>query len=374
MEMGARKTDTSKKATPDLEVGPLSAHPFAEIFQEVSGSNYRRLSKSMGRDGLGRAIILYRGQILDGRARYRACLKSEVAPHFEEYMGNDPLDFVLRKNRRRKVGILSKESERTLVQRVQERGCDIATQKLVEAHKPFIKKVAGKYCFVLWGSRHESLIECGVVGLLASLKTFNLSLGYRLNTWSRWSILKEMMEYIVNADVGGIKLSSKEQIVFYNLMRAKSHFDIYEATIPEEKLDEVTTYINKDRSVKVTKDQVRAVNECLCSGDLHLDTLIKYEDGGQGVRELGEDKSPTPEATFEMAEGRDKIWSNIGDLPERQQTIIRGRFRDGDPITYDALGAELGITATRVTQIEKQALTTLKKLLKNSPHPFGLGL
>jgi site-specific DNA-methyltransferase (adenine-specific) len=60
------------------------------------------LADDIGQNGLYEPIILYRGQILDGRHRFLACQKSGVVPKFEEYTGDDPLGFVLSKNATRR--------------------------------------------------------------------------------------------------------------------------------------------------------------------------------------------------------------------------------------------------------------------------------
>lgn len=38
------------------------------------------------------------GDVLDGRNRYRACAEAGIAPRFEEFVGADPLAFVLSMN------------------------------------------------------------------------------------------------------------------------------------------------------------------------------------------------------------------------------------------------------------------------------------
>jgi hypothetical protein len=56
------------------------------------------LKESIKSNGLIEPITLYQGEILDGRNRYTACLLLGIKPVFEEYKGNDPLQFVLSKN------------------------------------------------------------------------------------------------------------------------------------------------------------------------------------------------------------------------------------------------------------------------------------
>ena len=56
------------------------------------------LARDIGERGQLDLITLYQGMILDGRRRYRACLRAGVAPKVENYAGDDPLGFVLSRN------------------------------------------------------------------------------------------------------------------------------------------------------------------------------------------------------------------------------------------------------------------------------------
>ena len=47
-------------------------------------------------------------------------------------------------------------------------------------------------------------------------------------------------------------------------------------------------------------------------------------------------------------------------LSERQQSVIKGRYEDGK--TYTEIGEELGITCGRVSQLEDNALRTLRRI------------
>lgn len=77
-------------------------HPYAEIFPLMEGKEFDELVEDIREKGLMFPIIRYNGQILDGRNRYRACLKAGAQLKFADYPGNDPLNVVITANLKRR--------------------------------------------------------------------------------------------------------------------------------------------------------------------------------------------------------------------------------------------------------------------------------
>ena len=82
----------------------LPVHPYAELFPLMQHPDFDALCGHIATNGLQEEIVLYEGQILDGRNRYLACLARGVAPRFRAYAGEcgSPLAFVVAKNVRRR--------------------------------------------------------------------------------------------------------------------------------------------------------------------------------------------------------------------------------------------------------------------------------
>jgi ParB-like nuclease domain len=85
---------------------PLEPHPFAALFPELPPEELSLLVWDIKERGQLEPIILYKGLILDGRNRYRACQIAGVKPWIEEFNTKDakgsPEDFVLSRNLRRR--------------------------------------------------------------------------------------------------------------------------------------------------------------------------------------------------------------------------------------------------------------------------------
>ena len=71
----------------------------AYLFPDMTEAQFERLVKSIQANGLRVPITVWRGEIIDGRHRYAACLRAGVEPRFE-YLDDDedPVQFVLDKN------------------------------------------------------------------------------------------------------------------------------------------------------------------------------------------------------------------------------------------------------------------------------------
>lgn len=73
-------------------------HAYAEMFPEMTGEEFDRLCKDIEANGQRTPIDLYNNVILDGRNRYKACLKLGIVPKTRPCFPSDPLDFVLSAN------------------------------------------------------------------------------------------------------------------------------------------------------------------------------------------------------------------------------------------------------------------------------------
>jgi hypothetical protein len=82
------------------------SHPLAALFPELPSEELTQLARDIKERGLLEPIIVYKGLILDGRNRYRACQIAGVKPRIEEFNAKaakrSPEEFVLSRNLRRR--------------------------------------------------------------------------------------------------------------------------------------------------------------------------------------------------------------------------------------------------------------------------------
>ena len=73
------------------------------LYTQIPQTEFQALVESIREGGLRRPITLWRGQIIDGRHRYEACLQAGVEPHFVELPDDaDAFQYVLDENSARR--------------------------------------------------------------------------------------------------------------------------------------------------------------------------------------------------------------------------------------------------------------------------------
>lgn len=79
-------------------------HPAAELFPMMSHEDLWNLAEDIKKNGLLEPVILYHGEVLDGRNRLKACELAEVDPQFAEVNGDvpSPTQYVFSKNLNRR--------------------------------------------------------------------------------------------------------------------------------------------------------------------------------------------------------------------------------------------------------------------------------
>jgi ParB-like chromosome segregation protein Spo0J len=80
----------------------MKHHEYANLFPMLPDSELQALAADIAANGLQTPITTLDDMILDGRNRHRACEIAGVDPTFDEYLGGDPLGFVVSHNLHRR--------------------------------------------------------------------------------------------------------------------------------------------------------------------------------------------------------------------------------------------------------------------------------
>jgi RNA polymerase sigma factor for flagellar operon FliA len=97
---------------------------------------------------------------------------------------------------------------------------------------------------------------------------------------------------------------------------------------------------------------------------LHLDRVVEVEGSDGTIRlcdVLPSQAGGDPETSVVESEEIAALRRAVDELPERQRRVITLHLFEG--FTFEQIGAQLGVTASRVCQIEGTAIRALRELL-----------
>lgn len=92
----------------------LTIHPVVGSLPEIDAAQFAVLLDDIRANGQDRPIVLLEGMIWDGRARYRACKRLNVAPWLVPWRGDHPVRHFIKANIHR-AGDPSSEERQTLI-------------------------------------------------------------------------------------------------------------------------------------------------------------------------------------------------------------------------------------------------------------------
>ncbi len=241
--------------------------------------------------------------------------------------------------------VLSNEETTELFKKYQN-GDLTAKEKLVNGNLKLVLSILKKYnnrC-----DNMDDLFQVGVIGLIKAIDNFDLSYNLKLSTYACPLILGEVRRYL--RDNNSIRVSRSLKDLAYKVLKCKEE-------MMQEKGYEPSF---EDIAKKLEVDYFDVVNAMEALRDPVSMFEPIYNDGGDTIYlyDQIEDKSlKTNELEVKMA-----VDDAIKDLKGREQYILEERFITGK--TQMEIAEELMISQAQVSRLEKNAIKTLKKSLK----------
>lgn len=257
------------------------------------------------------------------------------------------------------IPILSAEEERDLFQRFQTEEDLEAARKLVLSHLRYVVYVARGYSG--YGLPLEDLIQQGNVGLMKSVKKFELKHGVRLVSFAVHWIKAEIHEYILkNWKIVKVATTKAQRKLFFNLRKAKERLGWFNS-------DEVNQ-VADDLGVK--PEEVLEMESRLANIDESFEPLVvddeDYVSSPSGYLTQGDTEDPLYVVAEQEEENLhlDGLTAALHALDARSRDIVESRWLQEEKSSLKELAETYGVSIERIRQIEAKALKTMQPYLE----------
>jgi RNA polymerase sigma-32 factor len=252
--------------------------------------------------------------------------------------------------------MLTHEEELELATRFQRDNDLDAARDLVLSHLRVVVSVARGYAG--YGLPQADLIQEGNIGLMKAVKRYDPERGVRLVSFALHWIRAEMHEYVLrNWRLVKIATTKAQRKLFFNLRSLKQGL----GSLKPQEVKKIALELN------VSESDVVEMEARFNGREMALEADVDDEDDKfSPIAYLAADSENEPSNTLEKAE-HEKLKTvglshALASLDERSRRIIEARWlQDNEDVaTLHDLAAEFDVSAERIRQIEKKALSKMQ--------------
>ncbi len=254
------------------------------------------------------------------------------------------------------IPVLTAEEEKILAERFYYENDLQAARELVLSHLRFVVHLARSYRG--YGLSQADLIQEGNLGLMKAVKRFNPEVGVRLISFAVHWIKAEMHEFILrNWRIVKVATTKAQRKLFFNLRSNKKRL----AWLTQEETRAMATELG------VTEEEVTRMEGRMAASDLSFDALAADEDDEGGslapVHYLASEGANPEDLVADddhQSMALEQLTVALAVLDDRSRDIIQQRWLDDGKATLHDLAAKYQVSAERIRQIEKNAMSKLR--------------
>jgi len=259
------------------------------------------------------------------------------------------------------ISLLTAEEEVGLFLRFQEYNDVEAARKIVLSHLRYVAYVARSY--MGYGLPLEDIIQQGNVGLMKSVKKFNLDHKVRLVSFAVHWIKAEIHEFILkNWKIVKIATTKAQRKLFFNLRKTKKRL----GWLKGEEVVRVAEDLGvKPEEVVEMENRLSRVDETFDRPDDNDDDVVSSP-----VVYLSNGNTEDPAWVTESEEISDQralgLTKALSALDERSRDIVQSRWLANEKAGLKDLAEVYGVSMERIRQIEAKAFEKMQPYLEAS--------
>lgn len=222
---------------------------------------------------------------------------------------------------------------------------------MLQQHSQLVKKIAGIMKAKLPANVEiDDLVQAGMIGLWDAINNFDSSHNTMFETYASQRIRGSMIDELRTGDWAPRSMRAQMRSV----EQAIGHLTQKLSRIPKQ--SEVADYLGMS-----VEDYCDILGDNAGHQLVYLEDLTPGEDGSGFLERFNTDGDESPLSILMESSFRRELIAGIDELPEKEK-LMMSLYYDED-LNLKEIGAVLGVSEARVSQIHSQAVARLRSKL-----------